>query len=114
VKKLSVDGLSYLWVNGLVRFIALSPYAFSHRDALRKEWAQDWPKAAIVGGGSLGGYLLFLWATSLADVSYVSPLRTLSILFGVLLGVNLLKEADKLRRISGACVIVLGVILLNL
>lgn len=114
IKTINVDALSYLWVNGVVRFLALSPYAFSHREALSKEWAQDWPKAAVVGAGSLGGYLLFLWATSLADLSYVSPLRTLSILFGVLLGVNLLKEADKVRRISAAVVIVIGVILLNL
>lgn len=114
VKILSVDSLSYLWFNGLVRLLILSPYAFNHRDTLRKEWANDWPYAAIVGAGSLGGYLLFLWAATLADVSYVSPLRTLSILFGVILGVNLLKESDKLRRIAAAAVIVLGVILLNL
>jgi drug/metabolite transporter (DMT)-like permease len=114
VKILSIDTLSYLWVNGLVRFLALSPYAWIHREQLRKEWAQDWPKAAVVGAGSLGGYALFLWAASIADVSYVSPLRTLSILIGVILGINILKEGQKLRRIGSALIIVLGVILLNI
>jgi drug/metabolite transporter (DMT)-like permease len=114
VKILSFDTLSYLWVNGLVRFLVLSPYAIMHREELRKEWAQDWPKAAVVGAGSMGGYALFLWAATLAPVSYVSPLRTLSILIGVVLGVNLLKEPQKLRRIGSAAIIVLGVILLNI
>jgi drug/metabolite transporter (DMT)-like permease len=114
VKILSFDTLSYLWVNGLVRFLVLSPYAFMHREELRKEWTQDWPKAAVVGAGSMGGYALFLWAATLAPVSYVSPLRTLSILIGVVLGVNLLKEPQKLRRIGSAAIIVLGVILLNI
>lgn len=114
VKNLGVDSLSYLWANGCVRLLLLSPYALRHRQELRVEWARDWPKAAIVGAGSLGGYLLFLWATSLADISYVSPLRTLSILFGVILGVNFLKESQKFQRIGAALVIVFGVILLNL
>jgi drug/metabolite transporter (DMT)-like permease len=114
VKILGFDSLSYLWVNGVVRFLALSPYAWIHRQQLQKEWALDWPKAAIVGAGSLGGYALFLWASTLAPVSYVSPLRTLSILIGVILGVNMLQEGQKLRRIGSAAVIVLGVVLLNI
>ena len=58
---------------------------------------------------SPGAYILVLAALTLAPVSYVAPAREISILFGALLGLHLLKERDAPRRLAGASAIIVGI-----
>jgi uncharacterized membrane protein len=53
--------------------------------------------------------VLVLAALTLAPVSYVAPAREISILFGAILGLHLLKERDAPRRLAGAGAIVAGI-----
>lgn len=68
-------------------------------------------RVAVMAIGILspGAYILVLVALTLAPVSYVAPAREISILFGAMLGLRLLKEADASRRLAGASAIVAGV-----
>jgi len=57
-------------------------------------------------------YILVLIALKTTPVSYVAPARELSIVFGVFLGTNLLREADVRKRIIAALVMLAGISLL--
>lgn len=114
VKTVQVMPLPYLFVTSISRSVLLAPFVLRQREKLRVSWDRDHWKALIIGFFSPGCYLLVLLATALADVSYVTPLRATSILIGVLIGVNILKEGDAPRRVFAAVLMVGGVIFLNL
>jgi uncharacterized membrane protein len=54
-------------------------------------------------------FILVLMALKRTPVSYVAPARELSIVFGVFLGTNLLKEADAKKRIIAAIIMLIGI-----
>jgi len=72
-----------------------------------------WPLAALGGAASIGSYAIALWAMTRAPVAAVSALRETSVLFATLLGAWLLKERLGAQRLTGAMVIVAGVIALR-
>jgi drug/metabolite transporter (DMT)-like permease len=87
----------------------------------RRGWAVAWPYArlraplAIVGASaSLGSYGIALWAMTRAPVAMVAALRETSVLFAVLIGAFLLKEAFTVRRAVGTAAIVAGVMALRM
>ena len=59
-------------------------------------------------------FLTFQTAISLTNISYASPARRISILFGVLLGTIILKEKYAKVRILASIIIILGVWLLKI
>jgi drug/metabolite transporter (DMT)-like permease len=71
-----------------------------------------WKNVLIVAICQPLSYILVLIAMKTTPLSYVAPVRELSIVFGVFFGINLLKEADKIRRIIAACIIFAGIALL--
>ena len=72
-----------------------------------------WPLAALGGAASIGSYAIALWAMTRAPVAAVSALRETSVLFATLIGAGLLHERLGVQRLSGALVIVGGVIALR-
>lgn len=92
---------------------ALLMFARRGRDVGRYA-RQRWPVATLGACASLGSYGIALWAMTKAPVATVAALRETSVLFAVLLGSWVLKEAFTLRRLFGACVIVAGVMALRL
>ncbi len=95
------------WPFGLL-MLARRGRAMGHY-ALRR-----WPLATVGALASLGSYGIALWAMTRAPVATVAALRETSVLFAVLLGTWLLKEAFTLRRLLGTCVIVGGVMAVRL
>ena len=96
--------------------IGLAPYiAFKHgMTPVRREWqSSPW---SIVTASLLVfiAYGLVLTAFSLSRVSYVGPAREVGIVFGVLLGVLVLKEQFGQGRLLGSTLIVLGLTLIAL
>jgi multidrug transporter EmrE-like cation transporter len=63
---------------------------------------------------SPGSYLMFLFAAQQTDISTVSPLREVGIVFGTLLGLIVLKESQGARRITASIAIVTGIIIIAL
>jgi drug/metabolite transporter (DMT)-like permease len=91
--------------------LALS-YTTLRSGGIRKEWKINW-KTIILGGlMAPGGYILFLEALKLMPVAQIAPMREIGIVFGTLLGIFLLREAQGVRRIGASAMIVLGIILL--
>lgn len=72
-----------------------------------------WPVASLGALASLGSYGIALWAMTSAPVAVVAALRETSVLFAVLIGAWFLKESLSIRRVFGACTIVLGVMVVR-
>ncbi|WP_080873525.1 DMT family transporter [Oceanobacillus timonensis] len=100
--------LSYGSILGQV--ILLIPFAKKHWQEVRQNWKRL--KLETIGVGLLNplAYILILIAMVTTPVSYVSPVRELSILIGAIFGVIFLREDFGRRRIIAAAVMVIGVI----
>ena len=110
-----VDPLPYLYLFLVVAWLSLSAQWLSpnRRSALRAEWRVDkrklvWSAAAValLGGGA---YALVLAALRLSPVSYVSPVRELSVVVGAWLGVRFMNEPGGRLRIFAAALVALGI-----
>lgn len=73
-----------------------------------------WPVAMVGASASIGSYAIALWAMTVAPVAMVAALRETSVLFAMVLGLWLLKEAWTMRRVMGTIAILTGVIALRL
>lgn len=69
-----------------------------------------------VGGGLMAtlGYAIALWALSRAPMASVASLRESSVLFAAIIGTRLLGESLGRRRVVSACVLVVGLILVQI
>ena len=97
-----------------IRMIVITPFVVRDWDQVKFVWAHDKWKAAGVGILSSLSYILMLFALSFSPVSYVAPLRSISILMGIVMGAYLLKEGNLQKRFGAASVMVLGAIALGL
>jgi len=93
-----------------VLLIAFAPLAARSKPSPGEVWRSFRPQ--VIGAGVLTplAYMLVLAALSLAAVSAVAPAREISVLFGVLLGRQLLDERGMARKLVAAAAIVAGVI----
>lgn len=74
-----------------------------------------WSKSAVIGVFMWGGYLLVLWALSLAPLAVVAPVREVGIVGVAIWGVMRLGEREGMAmKVSGAVATVAGVALLAL
>jgi len=81
---------------------------------IKQEWkANKWLIliCVILGPGS---YLIFLWAMKMASLSYIAPIREISIVFGAFLSWLILKEGKGTRRLRLSLVVFLGICILGL
>jgi uncharacterized membrane protein len=119
VDKLGVNHahpMLYLYLIVLFSLIYFTPYILKSKNLnlIKEEWNLN--KWNIISSGffEIAGYALILFAFTLEKVSYVVGLRQLSIVFAVIIGGQILKEKDKLRRTSAAFIIVVGAVLIGL
>ncbi|WP_456337840.1 SMR family transporter [Fervidibacter sacchari] len=84
------------------------------KEILLKEWQRNWSSCIATSILNIAAYLLVLWAMSLPNtpVSYIVPLRTLSVPFGVLFGTEVLGESGRWRKLGAATLLMIGVSLI--
>ena len=115
-----VDPLPYLYLFLVVTWIALAAQWLNpdRRLALRAELKPDVKrsllKATVVALLGSGAYALVLAALRLSPVSYVSPVRELSVVVGAWLGVRFMGEPGGRLRVFAAMMVALGVMLIAL
>jgi len=96
------------------RAIMLGPLAWRRREEVRREWQiHRWETIGVAVLGPLS-YIMVLTALITNPVSYIAPLREVSILIGAIMGSQLLAEGEAHRRLPAAGSIVMGVVLLAL
>ena len=112
VKYLAISPILVDFTGNLFRAIVLARPALTNVAQMRQE-VREFGRAALVVG-ALGplGYILVLWAMTMAPISHVAPARELATLVGTYFGSRLLKERIGWSRVAGALCIVLGVICL--
>lgn len=112
VKALSIPPVLYYFLGLALRTAILTPQAFRDPVGLRNQWL--WNRRHIVAVGILSpmAYTLVLFAITMAPLSYVAPVRELSMLLGVLFGAKLLRESLTRSRVIGIACMVAGVVIL--
>ncbi len=115
-----IDPLPYLYVFLVVAWLALTAQWLSpdRRSALRLELQVDFKRnvgravaVALLGAGAYG---LVLAALRFSPVSYVSPVRELSVVIGAWIGVRFMGEPGGRLRIVAALLVALGIIVIAL
>jgi drug/metabolite transporter (DMT)-like permease len=109
-----ITPLPWISMMMLCQTLALAPLALQRRQALRQILSGRLPALLACAAGSLLSYLFVLQAFSLAPTAYVVASRECSIVFSVLIGSLLLREAQFKRRLAGALAIVAGVAMIAL
>lgn len=105
--------LVYFWGINLGSWLILTPSALARRGEVVELWARWRWEAIGIGVLSPLAYILVLTALSFSQVSYVAPAREIGVLFGTIMGARWLAEGDTRRRLLGAGVMVVGIILLS-
>ncbi len=84
------------------------------KEALMGEWRRNRKLCIVTSTLNIAAYLLVLWAMSLPNTpaSYIIPLRTLSVLFGVLFGTEILGESGRWKKLVAAVLLMTGVSLI--
>ena len=112
VKTLGIAPVLY-YVLGLgLRTLLLAPRALTQQQLLRQQWQENKRYILAVGVLSPLAYTLVLFAMTKAKLSYVAPVREVSMLAGLFFGARLLREAFIKSRVIGMLIMVAGVVLL--
>jgi drug/metabolite transporter (DMT)-like permease len=112
VAHVGVPPLLFLWWSELARAVLLAPAALARRADVAHVWRPH--RLAVLAVATLSplAYLLVLTAFTMAPVSLVAPTREVSVLIGAWLGITVLGEGGRRRRLIAAATMVLGVALL--
>ena len=114
VRASHAEPLFYLLVTNLTVVALLLPAALRERPTVRLLWRDHRRVVVAVGILSPLAYGLVLFATRIAGVAYVAPVREVSILIGAVIGTRYYAERGGWQRLAGAAAIVGGVICLAL
>jgi len=102
----------YIYTTYSVCAAIVFPFAIRRcsREGLWQEWERSRKLCIATSALNIFAYLLVLWAMSLPNtpVSYIIPLRTLSVLFGVILGTEVLGESGRWQKLLAALMLMLG------
>lgn len=88
--------------------------AIAHGRSFASSVLAIWPAGMGAGLLSVAGYLTFLVAAIHLPIDPVSAIRECSALFGVLIGIFVMKEPFGTPRAIGAAMMTLGIIVLSM
>ncbi len=101
-------------IENLGQVLVLGSSLVNQKNKVLEQWRKNWFKMGIAGGFGGLSYILVLMVLTRIPVSYVSPVREISIVIGSILGIVFLKETFNMQKIIGSIVIFIGVILIVL
>jgi drug/metabolite transporter (DMT)-like permease len=116
VKVMLISPILLDWLTNVLRLPVLLPLQWRDwardRAAVVHAWRTQWRYALVGAVLAPVGYVMVLYALTMAPMSLVSPAREVSLLFAALIGGRLLGEGDRWLRLAGAACIAGGVVLL--
>ena len=77
-----------------------------------REWREHRLEATGVAGLSSISYILVLTALAITPVSYIAPVREVSIVMGAFIGARRLKEVEGRRRIIASAAMAIGIVIM--
>ena len=106
---------AYIYLMFVISLLLLTPYVLVRElNALKIEWQVNRGPILITGFLVLFTYLMILFAFQISKVSYVVATREMSIAFSTLFGILWLKEKHAAQKITGAVLIMAGVVIIGL
>ncbi len=105
---------TYLLVAWMFLLMSANLLRPRYRGRVIEEWRRSRPLILVSGPVLMSSFLSFRYGLRLAPMSYAVPVRQVSLLFGVLLGILLLGERFGRIRLFAAGLIVCGVFLVRL
>jgi len=112
VKVLAMSPILLDWLTNLLRIPFLAPSQWRARRAFAVALRTQWRYALLSSILAPMGYVMVLYAVTMAPLSHVAPAREVSMLFAALLGGRLLGEGERGLRLLGAALIAGGVVML--
>lgn len=107
-----VSGVFITFASSVLPMLVLAHIPFTQQEAVKHAARHHWKQALLVALFQPMAYLLVLIAMKHAPISLVAPAREVSIVFGVFLGMNVLKEKDTVKRLIASLIILAGIALL--
>jgi len=105
----------YAYLIFTVPAIILAPYMLSRRRAaVIAEWRANKRTVLLVPFLTAGAYTIVLFAMSTTQVSYVSSVREMAIVFAAVAGTVFLKEPFGKMKMAGSLLIFAGVLMIGL
>lgn len=85
-----------------------------YHQLIKDEFRENWRLILCSGPVMMASFLTFRYGLNLSPVSYAVPVRQISVLMGVLIGILFLRESFGRIRLISATVILAGVILIRI
>lgn len=116
--KAGVQNYSPLYFTWLMVFTMFTLMSFNllrprYRNKVTAEWHTNWKLILMSGPILMASFIAFRYGLKMAPVSYAVPVRQVSILFGVLIGMIFLKESYGRIRLASAVLILAGAFLIK-
>jgi len=105
---------TYLLVMAMFLIMSLNLLRPRYRGRILKEWRQSRTLIILSGPIMLGSFLSFRYGLQMAPMSYAVPVRQISLLVGVLIGVLFLGETCGRIRFLATTLILAGVLLVRI
>jgi len=104
----------YMWCMVFLATILLSPWVLrTQRDRITGTAMSHAPAILLIGGGSLGTYLMILFALTMAPVSYIVAVREFAVVAGAFLGFVFLREKITVPKVTAIVLITAGLVLIK-
>jgi len=116
IDKIAIQYTSAIVLNeatNIGNFLILTWAVWKAKGSIGIEWKTNWRIMLLGGIMAPGGYLLFLFALSLAPVAQLAPMREIGTVFGTLMGIFILREEQGKSRMTASLLITAGIILLG-
>lgn len=112
----SYHPLYFTWLMVLVMFtlMSLNLVRDRYRNRIKAEWQANWKLILSSGPVLMASFIAFRYGLKMAPVSYAVPVRQVSIMVGVLLGMIFLGESYGRIRLASALLILTGAFLIKL
>ena len=114
VTVLAVAPLAMTWGATTTQTALMAPLALRRPADIRGTWRLYWREVLVVGVLSPLAYGLVLFALQIAPVALVAPGRELSVVLASLAGLFLLHEGHARQRLTGAAIVLVGIVLIAL
>ena len=105
---------TYVLVMMMLLLMSLNLCRPRYRRLIGEELRENWRLILCSGPVVMASFLTFRYGLNLAPVSYAVPVRQVSIMVGVLIGIFFLGESCAKIRIMAAALILCGAILIRL
>jgi len=112
VASLSIAPLLYDAGTAVTGVLPLASFAIGRWPEVARGWREHRTEAAAVAGLWSVSCILVLTALAVTPVTYIAPVREVSIVIGAFIGARKLREADGRPRILAAAAIAVGIIII--